>query len=91
MAKIDYREYGTPGLEAHYGFIQQAYHTDLTWPTVQPLYSRLRRSDPEVSIVRNLFVTLAEPYDGKGNVGACREKSFQKNYSLSQHRPETGV
>jgi hypothetical protein len=59
QTKIGYTEYGTPGIENYLGFIHQAYHTDLTWPRVQPLYSRLRRSDPEVSIVRNLFVTLA--------------------------------
>jgi len=59
MVKIDYTEHGTPGLEANFGFITQAYNTDLTWPTVQPLFSRLRRSDPEMTIVRNLFLTLA--------------------------------
>lgn len=59
MTKIDYKEYGSPGLETYAGFVKQAYITDLTWPAVGPLYSRLRRSDPEVTIVRNLFVTLA--------------------------------
>lgn len=59
QTKVGYQEYGTPGIETYLGFIRQAYHADLTWPKVQPLYSRLRRSDPEVTIVRNLFVTLA--------------------------------
>lgn len=54
-----YNEYGYTGLEQYSGFVNEAYNTALTWPGVQPLYSRLRRSDPEITVVRNLFSTLA--------------------------------
>lgn len=59
MAKINYTEYGSEGLQSYQGFIEEAYHTDLTFPTVVPLYNRLRRSDPEITLVRQLFVSLA--------------------------------
>lgn len=52
-------EIGTLGLQEVAGFVQEAYHAELQWPTVQPLYSRLRRSDPEISIVRNVYQALA--------------------------------
>lgn len=52
-------EIGTPGLEIMSGFVSEAYHADLQWPACQPLFSRIRRSDPEISIIRQLFVALA--------------------------------
>lgn len=52
-------EIGTLGLQEAAGYVQEAYHAELQWPTVQPLYSRLRRSDPEISIVRNVYQALA--------------------------------
>ena len=52
-------EIGSPGLEIWSGFVNEAYHADLYWPTCYPLYNRIRRADPEVSIVRVLFVALA--------------------------------
>ena len=52
-------EIGSPGLEIFGGFVSEAYHADLEWPTVYPLFNRIRRSDPEISIVRQLFVALA--------------------------------
>jgi hypothetical protein len=52
-------EIGTMGLNASMGYVQEAYHADLQWPQVQPLYSRLRRSDPEVTTVRNVFQAMA--------------------------------
>jgi hypothetical protein len=59
MAKIQFYEQGTSGLKAFTGFIEEAYNTELRWPSVQPLYSRMRRSDPEMTAVRNVFTTLA--------------------------------
>lgn len=53
-----YEELGTPGHEAQGGFVAKAYLADLYWPTVFPLYNRLRRSDPEISIVREIFATV---------------------------------
>jgi len=52
-------EIGTLGLQTTMGYVSEAYHADLHWPSVQPLYSRLRRSDPEVTIVRNVYQALA--------------------------------
>ena len=51
-------EIGSSGLEAFSGFIREAYHTQLQWPQVQPLYSRIRRSDPEISVVRTIYSAL---------------------------------
>lgn len=54
-----YKEIGSTGLEHWGGFISAAYNTKLTWPSVQPLYSRLRRSDPEIAMIRTIFNALA--------------------------------
>ncbi len=56
-------EIGSSGLEVWSGFISEAYNTDLYWPTVYPLYNRIRRSDPEITIARNLFVALSRRLD----------------------------
>lgn len=50
-----FEEIGTPGIEMYNGFIQKAYNTDLYWPHVEPLYTRIWRSDPEVAMVRTPF------------------------------------
>ena len=52
-------EIGTMGLNTSMGYVQEAYHADLQWPAVQPLYSRMRRSDPEVTVVRNVYQAIA--------------------------------
>ena len=54
-----WQEIGTPGLEIWSGFVNEAYHTDLYWPSVYPLFNRIRRSDPEISITRQTFVAFA--------------------------------
>ena len=54
-----FEEIGSSGLEAWYGFVYQAYNADLYWPGVFELYNRLRRSDPEVTITRQIFGTVA--------------------------------
>ena len=54
-----FSELGTSGLQAYMGYVQEAYHAELHWPGVQPLYSRMRRSDPEISVVRNVYQALA--------------------------------
>lgn len=57
MPKFD--ELGISGLKQFSGYVEEAYSRELRWPTVSPLYARLRRSDPEVSVVRNIFTSLA--------------------------------
>lgn len=61
--KLD--EIGTTGLSTYSGWIDQAYIHELTWPAVAPTYARIWRSDPEVTIARNLYGALA----GKVTVG----------------------
>lgn len=73
---VDYKELGTSGLQQYSGFIEAAYSTELRWPTVQPLYSRIRRSDPEISVVRNIYTSLA------------RGVSFE--WELKQENPTVG-
>ncbi len=48
-------EKGTSGLKQWGGFIQAAYNAALYWPSVQPIYSRLRTSMPEMVMVRRAF------------------------------------
>lgn len=48
-------EIGTPGIEVYSGYISQAYTADLYWPQCVPIYDRIYRADPEVTISRVLF------------------------------------
>jgi hypothetical protein len=58
--EINYTEQGSPGgLDQFSGFVAKAYNAELYWPNVFPLYNRLRRSDPEVAVVRGVFSTVA--------------------------------
>ena len=52
-------EIGTPGIESWGGWVREAYHSQLYWPEVAPLYSRIWRSDPEVTVVRHFFDSLS--------------------------------
>jgi hypothetical protein len=54
-----FSEVGTLGLAAYSGFVEKAYTTELRWPTCYPVYNRIRRSDPEISIVRGGYTALA--------------------------------
>lgn len=56
MTKFD--EIGTIGIQQYMGFIQEAYTTELQWPSCYPLYNRIRRSDPEITIVRAGYQAL---------------------------------
>jgi len=59
MPNIDlFQEVGSVGLKTTMGFVNEAYHADLRWPQCQPLFSRMRRSDPEISIVRQVYAAL---------------------------------
>lgn len=58
-----FEEVGTPGLDMYSGWVNKAYNTELFWPGVEPLYSRIWRSDPEVTVVRTLFEAWASGLD----------------------------
>ena len=85
--KIMLFEKGSSGLNEYSGFVQEAYNTKLTWPTVYPLYNRLRRSNPEVSLVRLAFMSWARNIDIE--VDAPEEPTADdlayKDFLLSQH------
>lgn len=55
----DFQEVGTTGLNVMSGYIQQAYHTDLQYPAVVPIYQKMWRSAPEIAISRQFFATMA--------------------------------
>jgi len=57
--KIMMTEAGSSGLKEFSGFITEAYNSALYWPQVQPTYSRLRRSMPEIVIIRQAFSSWA--------------------------------
>lgn len=54
-----WQEIGTPGLDASHGFFSEAYLSKLEWPGVYPVYNKIRRSDPEIAIIRQIFSALA--------------------------------
>lgn len=54
-----FEEIGTTGLEEWSGWIQEAYRTELQWPGVEAEYSRIWRSDPELTIQRNFYGSWA--------------------------------
>ena len=54
-----FEEIGYQGLKEFSGYVQEAFAKELYWPSCSPLYSRMRRSDPEISVVRNVFSALA--------------------------------
>ena len=47
------------GLSPAFGFVQKAYINELTWPSCYPVYNRIRRADPEISIVRGVFQNVS--------------------------------
>jgi hypothetical protein len=53
--KSIFQEMGVEGLDRFSGYVQEAFTEKLYWPTVYPIYERLRRSDPEVTIARNIM------------------------------------
>lgn len=54
-----FEEIGTPGLDMFYGILSEAYINELQWPSVEPVYTRMWRSDPEVAVARLVLDTLA--------------------------------
>jgi len=52
-------EIGTPGLTHWGGYLEAAYNAELYWPSCFALYNRIRRSDPEISVVRTGYSSLA--------------------------------
>ncbi len=53
------KEVGSSGLDLTGGWVREAYTSELYWPQVAPLYLRIWRSDPEVTVVRVIMETLA--------------------------------
>jgi len=51
----DLSEIGVLGLNTLSGYVRTAYNAELYWPTVFPLYDRLRRSDPEIAMIRVIW------------------------------------
>jgi hypothetical protein len=56
-------EYGTLGLSIIGGYIRQAYTSELYWPSCQPSYTRIWRSDPEVTIARHILDSLSGQFE----------------------------
>lgn len=59
QVKITLMEQGVSGLKGYGGFITEAYNAQLYWPSVYKLYSRIRRSMPEIVMVRQAFSSWA--------------------------------
>lgn len=57
--KVDYTETGKAGLERMYKWLGEAHTAELQWPQCAPLYNRIWRSDPEVTIARNILEAWA--------------------------------
>jgi hypothetical protein len=59
QVRILLSEIGTTGLKEYFGFVTEAYNAALYWPTVAPLYSRLRTSCPEMVMIARAFTSWA--------------------------------
>jgi len=55
QVRIVMNEYGTSGLKAFQNFVQEAYLTQYTWPSVSSTYAKIRRSCPEMLMVGGAF------------------------------------
>ncbi len=60
-----FEEIGVIGVNSFANIINQAYISRLRWPAVQPIYSKMWRSNPEVTIARNIMTALASSVDIK--------------------------
>lgn len=56
---IRFVEAGSSGIKESNGFIAEAYHAQLLWPIVEPLYSKIIRSMPEIVMVRDFYTSWA--------------------------------
>lgn len=54
-----YYESGSSGLQSWGGYVRMAHNPLLFWPGCRTLYFRIWRADPEVTIARNFFDSLA--------------------------------
>jgi len=59
QVRILLNEAGTTGLKTYGGFVSESYISDYSWPSVSSLYSRLRRSDPEMLMISTAFSAWA--------------------------------
>jgi hypothetical protein len=87
-------EVGSSGLNIWNGFVYQAYNADLYWPDVYELYNRLRRSDPEIVIVRQIFGTIASGIRIEPDLPekpSDDDKRFQEFYSQALDDVEGGI
>lgn len=57
--RIVMNEMGSSGLTTSQGFVSEAYNAALYWPNVQPVYDKLRRSMPELVMIRRAFSSWA--------------------------------
>ena len=57
--RLVFYEAGTSGLKEASGFVNEAYNQSLFWPQCYPLYSRIRRSMPEIVMIRQAFTSWA--------------------------------
>lgn len=58
--RIIMNEMGTSGLKETMGFVSEAYNKALYWPTVAPLYARLRTSMPTMVMVARAFAAWSK-------------------------------
>ena len=51
--------FGQVNPTAYMGVLNLAHTSELRWPAAFSLFERIRRTDPEISIVRQMFTSLA--------------------------------
>ena len=57
--RIVLNERGTSGLREQSGFVAEAYNQQITYPSAYPIYNRIRRSTPEIVMIRQAFTAWA--------------------------------
>ena len=55
QSNAGFKEKGTTGIDTWADIINEAYTDELKWPQVSKLYSDMWRSDPEITVMRNLL------------------------------------
>lgn len=80
--KKDFTERGDSGVSRMMGYIQEAYTKDLYWPAAGKEYERMRRSDPEISIIRSIFSSLASAVNLEWQINGVETPNAQEQAAL---------
>lgn len=82
LFKKDFTERGDSGITRMMGYIQQAYNKDLYWPAAGKEYERMRRTDPEMTIIRSVFSSMASAVNIEWQINGVDTPNQQESQAL---------